>query len=182
MQGSARGALPHREWPGPASWLDSAPKATSGRPCGPLARAANHSVRRAKSSTRARDEKDLQTSCVPNIASMQLTNVLLAVSRALSWMCQGTAISSLFLRGPRCRSAGSFDKRRGIKNMRERSVDAADEGGTGPRKRLLSRFLPSQGNSVDDRRKRLFTEREIQMLFRHRQRELRSPLQPLREI
>src|SRR5213076_1727324 len=42
-------------------------------------------------------------------------------------------------------------------------------------------LLP-QGNSVDDGRKRLFTEREIQMLFRHRQRELRSALQPLREI
>ena len=55
-------------------------------------------------------------------------------------------------------------------------------GGTGPRKSLLGRFLLPQGNSVDDRRKRLFTEREIQMLFRHRQRELRSPLQPLREI
>ena len=76
------------------------------------------------------------------------------------------------------RAAGSYDKR----TMRERSVDAADEGGTGPRKSLLSRFLLPQGNSVDDRRKRLFTEREIQMLFRHRQRELRSPLQPLREI
>jgi hypothetical protein len=66
--------------------------------------------------------------------------------------------------------------------MQERSVDAADEGGTGPRKSLLSPFLLPQGNSVDDRRKRLFTEREVQMLFRHRQRELRSPLQPLREI
>ena len=51
-----------------------------------------------------------------------------------------------------------------------------------PRESLLSRFLLPQGNSVDDRRKRLLTEREIHMLFRHRQRELRSPLQPLREI
>src|ERR1700730_17307448 len=67
---------------------------------------------------------------------MQRTNAVPAVSRALSWMCQGTAIPVL---------------------------------------------LP-QGNSVDHRRKRLFTEREIQMLFRHRQRELLSPWQPLREI
>jgi hypothetical protein len=47
---------------------------------------------------------------------------------------------------------------------------------------VLSRFLLPQGNSVDDRRKRRFSDREIQMLFRHRERELRSPLQPLREI
>jgi len=43
--------------------------------------------------TQGEDEKNSPTSCVPNLASMQLTNVVLAVSRALSWMCQETAIS-----------------------------------------------------------------------------------------
>ena len=45
-----------------------------------------------------------------------------------------------------------------------------------------SAALLPQGNSVDDRRQRLLTEREIQVLFGHRQGELRSPLQSLREI
>ena len=39
------------------------------------------------------DEENFPTSCVPNLASMQLTNVVLAVSLALSWMCRETAIS-----------------------------------------------------------------------------------------
>jgi hypothetical protein len=50
------------------------------------------------------------------------------------------------------------------------------------RESLLKRPLLPQRNSVDDRGERVFTERKIQMLCRHRQRELRSTLQPLREI
>ena len=113
---------------------------------------------------------------------MQLTTVVLAVSRALSWMCQETAISGYSYEAvpadPRARSTSGVGLRTcgcAALMLRMRAVQARRES-------LLSRFLLPQGNSVDDRRKRLFTEREIQMLFRHRQRELRSPLQPLREI
>jgi len=81
---------------------------------------------------------------------------------------------------PRRPLGGPADRSLGLRIVR--CGDAAEEGAPGAPPHLLTRFLLPQRNSVDDRRKRLFTEREIQMLFRHRQRELRSPLQPLREI
>jgi len=92
---------------------------------------------------------------------------------------QGSAPDALRHRGPVPASWLDSASRRPLSRPAGRCLERAVQA---PRESLLSRYLLPQGNSVDDRRKRLLTEREIQMLFRHRQRELRSPLQPLREI
>lgn len=55
---------------------------------------------------------------------MQLTKVALAFSRALSRIWHRTATTRYFRQ---VFGAGLFDKRRGTKNLRERSVDVADE-------------------------------------------------------